>query len=149
MDTSGMPDTYDRTIGSLTGLPDVTTTRPATLQILMPSPLRWWHRRLRRLRPLVGNAQTFTVRTFRHADQGDTILIETMGKEGAFRFVLPPGVADVIARQRDSLTKQRQRAHGKRVAAERKERGEQPAFLKTRDVTKTPRPARKKKKTRR
>lgn len=130
MDTSGMPDTYDRTIGSLTGLPDVTTTRPATLQILMP---------------LVGNAQTFTVRTFRHADQGDTILIETMGKEGAFRFVLPPGVADVIARQRDSLTKQRQRAHGKRVAAERKERGEQPAFLKTRDAAKAPRTARKKK----
>lgn len=127
METSGMPDTYDRTIGSLQGLPDVTTTRPSTLQILMP---------------LVGNAQTFTVRTFRQADQGDTILIETMGREGAFRFVLPPGVSDAIARQRDSLTKMRQRAHGKRVAAERKERGEQPGFMKAKNP-KTPRPARK------
>jgi hypothetical protein len=60
----------------------------------------------------------------------DTIFIEYIGKDRSLRLVLPSGVADVIARQRDQLGTKNRRKTAKRIAAERKERGEVPAFLK-------------------
>lgn len=107
-------DSYDRVIGALDGLPDVTKTRPATIRYLSP---------------LVGNSQTFIVQTYRQRDKGDTIFLETSEAGKALRIVLPATVADCIARQRDSLTTKVRVKHGKRIAQERAERGERPAFM--------------------
>jgi hypothetical protein len=107
-------NTFDRLIGALHGLPDVTVARPSTI---------------RTLSPLIGAAQTFIVQTYRQKDSGDTIFIECVSGEGSFRLAIPPKVSEAIARQRESLaTKTRSKA-AKAVAQERKERGEVPAFL--------------------
>lgn len=112
-------DTFDRIIGNLHGLPDVRYTRPATI---------------RTVTPMIGRSQTFILQTYRQKDVGDFIFIETVDGEGRARVYLPPDAAEVIARQRDSLTTANRKAHGKeigkRVAAERKARGEKPAFMK-------------------
>jgi len=109
-----MPDTFDRMLGNLKDLPDVVHTQPTTLQTTVP---------------ILGHQQTIIVRTYRQATVGDFIFVETMGREGAFRFVLTPDAANAIARQRDSLTTMARRKHGRRLAAERKERGELPGFM--------------------
>jgi hypothetical protein len=110
-----MPDQFDRLLGQLHGLPDVTITKPSTV---------------RTVTPLVGSSALYIVQTFRHAEQGDTIFLECVLKSGTVRLVLPPKVATLIARQRDALSgKSRSRA-AKAVAQARKERGELPGFLK-------------------
>ena len=81
-------DAFDRAVGALTDLPDVIRTRPSVQRITLP---------------LVGHSHTFITQTFKQRDVGDTIFLEVSSKEGHFRLVLPPKVADVIARQRDSL----------------------------------------------
>ena len=85
-----MTDTFDRVIGSLDGLPDVRHTRPTTVTTV---------------HPLIGQSQTFVVQTYRQHEQGDTIFVQYIDSEGGDRLVIPPLVADAIARQRDSLTK--------------------------------------------
>ena len=112
---SGLPDAYDRTIGMLDGLPDVEKTRPATL---------------RSVSPLLGHSQTYIVQTYRQRERGDTIFLETMDKDHALRIVLPATVADAIARQREALTAKVRSKTAKRVARERKDRGELPGFMK-------------------
>lgn len=109
------PDHYDRTIGALDGLPDVLHTKLSNI---------------RNTEPVVGNSRTYLVQTYRQTDIGDTVFIEYVGPEGHTRLVLPPRVADTIARQRDALTKLAQRKNGRRIAQERKDRGEQPGFMK-------------------
>jgi hypothetical protein len=105
---------FDRMLGALDGLPDVVSTKAATV---------------RALTPLIGAAQTFIVQTYRQHDKGDTIFLEYVGADGQFRLVIPAAVADTIARQREALTgKSRSRA-AKRLAQERKDRGEVPGFL--------------------
>lgn len=113
--SGNMPDLYDRTIAALDGLPDVTRSRPSTI---------------RTLTPLLGNSQTFIVQTFRQRERGDTIFLETMGREGSLRIVLPPQVAEAIARQRDALTSKVRSKASKRVAQERMDRGEPLPFQK-------------------
>lgn len=110
-------DTFDRLIGSLHGLPDVTTSRPSTVRTVLP---------------MLGNSQTFIVQTYRQKDAGDTIFLELVDAEGRARIVIPPKVADAIARQREALTKKSRSAAARAVAEERKDRGEQPAFLRGR-----------------
>jgi len=46
------------------------------------------------------------------------------------RLVIPPKVADAIARQREALTTKVRRKVGREIAAARKERGELPGFMK-------------------
>jgi hypothetical protein len=111
-------DIFDRLIGSLHGLPDVRATRPSTVTTVLP---------------LLGNSQTFVVQTYRQRDAGDTIFLQMVDAEGRARIVIPPRVADAIARQRVSLTKASRRAAGIAVAEDRMARGEQPAFLRRRD----------------
>ena len=99
-------DAFDRAIGVLHGLPDVSHSNVA----------------VRRVVPLlgVGGTELYVVQTYRQKDQGDTIFL-----------VIPPQVSAVIARQREQLTAKTRSKAAKAVAQARKERGEVPAFLKS------------------
>lgn len=103
-----MPDTFDRLLGALDGLPDVVSTKPSTV---------------RSVTPLIGNSETWIIQTVRQADQGDVIFLERTGRDGSIRIAIPAKVATVIARQREALnTKARKK--GARAAVEtRKEKG--------------------------
>lgn len=82
-------DPFDRVLGSLDGLPDVVHTQQSTSQATVP---------------LVGHAETYLVQTFRQRDVGDTIFLQRISAQGSLRLVIPPKVADIIARQREALT---------------------------------------------
>ena len=105
-------DKFDRLMGALIGLPDVTKSKPSTIVTTSP---------------LIGEAQTFIVQTFRQREVGDTIFLQYMDAEGSKRIAIPSEAADAIARQRDSLTVKVRRNIGKAQAAARKARGERPA----------------------
>lgn len=107
-------DNYDRLMGLLHGLPDVVVSKPSTI---------------RTLSPLIGASQTYIVQTYRQKDKGDTIFVEGLSAEGSFRLAIPPKVAEAIARQRDALTDKARSKAAKASAADRKQRGIQPAFL--------------------
>jgi len=108
-------DGFDRLLGSLHGLPDITSTKAATV---------------RAITPLIGTSELFIVQTYRQKEVGDTIFLEAVSKNGTVRLALPPQVADTIARQRDSLTgKSRSRA-AKETMKARMERGDVPSFKK-------------------
>lgn len=114
-EVGGAPDVFDRLLGNMHGLPDVSSTKPTTI---------------RAVTPLIGTSEVFIVQTYRQKDSGDTIFLEAVGKGGAVRLALPPQVADAIARQRDALTgKSRSRAAKANMEA-RMQRGEVPGFLK-------------------
>ena len=118
---------FDRILGMLDGVPGVDKTPASTLVALVD---------------VVGKASTFIVQTYRRRDDaeslganavrplagpldrpGDTIFVQHIDASGSYRFVLPPVVADVIARQRDALTA-KGRKRGARAAAEtRRARG--------------------------
>lgn len=108
---------YDRMISSLKGLPDVVEVKPATVRV---TPV------------MVGASQTYIVQTVRQREVGDFVFLEIVDASGAVRVALPPQVADCIARQREALVTKVRRRAAKRVAQERKDRGEQPAFMKAR-----------------
>lgn len=115
--SSAMPDAYDRLLGSLHGLPDVTSTKPSTL---------------RTVTPILGTSQMYIVQTYRQREKGDTIFLECVSKDGSVRLALPPSVSEAIARQRDSLTGRVRSKVAKAAAKERKDRGELPGFLRPR-----------------
>ena len=103
---------YDRVRG---GLHDVAMfTRPSTIKTVQA---------------ITGKSETFVVETARYEDFGDYIFIESLDENGLTRLCLPPKVASVIASQRDSLTARRRSKTAKRVAQERKDRGELPGFM--------------------
>ena len=108
------PDTFDRMIGALDGLPDVTTTRPSTVQSITP---------------MIGRSQTFVIQTYRQRDTGDYVFLQLVDAEGRARLVIPPAAADAIARQRDAITTLVRRRQGKANAANRAAQGLAPAFL--------------------
>jgi len=110
-----MPDAFDRLLGSLHGLPDVTSTKPSTL---------------RTVTPLLGTSQMFIVQTYRQREKGDTIFLECVSKDGSIRIAIPPQVSEAIARQRDALTGKVRSKVGKATAQARKDRGELPGFMK-------------------
>lgn len=106
---------FDRVMGSLHGLPDVIRSKATTLRVV----------------PTFGiGSHTYIVQTFRQKEIGDTIFLEVTSESGATRIVIPPSVADAIARQREQLTGKSRSLAGKRVAADLRERGIKPAFLK-------------------
>lgn len=109
---------FDRMMGSLTDLNE--TVRSAETVI--------------RDTPLFGvgaGTTTFIVQTIRQKDVGDYIFIESVEEDRTVRMVLPPKVAAVIARQRDTLTTKNRSRSARASMAERMERGEQPGFLKS------------------
>ena len=115
--SAGMPDVFDRLLGSLDGLLDVVRTNPPTI---------------RSLTPLLGSAETYIIQTYRQKDVGDTIFIEAIHTGGSLRIVLPPKVAEVLARQRDTLTSKSRRKAAQTIAQECKNQGQAPAFPKKR-----------------
>jgi hypothetical protein len=112
-----MPDKFDRLLGSLHGLPDISHTKPSTIRTVIP---------------IVGDSQLFIVQTYRQANIGDTIFLECVDTEGTIRIPIPPAVADAIARQREALTGKTRSKAAKQVAQDRKDRGELPGFMKNR-----------------
>lgn len=127
-DVSGMPDQYDRLMGALHGLPDIASTKPTTVQTVIP---------------VVGTSQTFIVQTYRQREEKevagkkvstskDFIFLQCVTKEGTVRIVVPPTVSNAIARQREALTAKTRTKSAKAVAQARKERGELPGFMKNR-----------------
>jgi hypothetical protein len=115
--TASNVDVFDRTIGSLDGLPDVAHSKVT----------------VRRVIPLlgIGGTQLYVVQTYRQKEQGDTIFLEHVSDTGTVRLVIPPQVSSVIARQREQLTTKTRSKAAKAVAQARKERGEVPGFLKS------------------
>lgn len=108
---------YDRLRGNLHELgPLCLFTKPSTIKSVQN---------------LTGKSETFVVETGRHHELGDYIFIECIDEAGAVtRLALPPKVSDAIASQRESLTARRRSQAAKRLAAERKARGEVPGFMK-------------------
>jgi hypothetical protein len=110
-----MPDEFDRTLGALEGLPDTAKTRPSTIRTM---PFMG-----------VGGSTLHIVQTVRQKltrvnKKGeevpysqDIIFLEQHGAAGNFRLVLPPEVADVIARQRDALGTISRKRTGREIAA--------------------------------
>lgn len=113
MDNDNTIQKYDRIRGGLHGV--ALFTKPSTI---------------RNIQTITGRAETFVVETARHEELGDYIFVECVDETGVTRLCLPPKVANAIASQRDSLTTRRRSIAGKRIAKERKDRGELPGFMK-------------------
>jgi hypothetical protein len=102
---------YDRLYGGLEGL----RTKPSVVK---------------NSETLTGKTETYIVQTIRNSEMGDYVFIEVIDDSTKVtRVSLPPKVADIIVHQRESLTSRSRSAASKRLAQERKERGELPAFL--------------------
>jgi hypothetical protein len=114
MNMNGTPDSFDRLLGALHGIPDVASTKPSTI---------------RAVTPIVGTSELYIVQTYRQRDTGDTIFLECVRQSETLRIAIPPAVADAIARQRDVLTGKTRSKAAKAVAEARKERGELPGFM--------------------
>lgn len=108
-------DKFDRMMGALTGLPDVTHTKPSTIVAV---------------NPMIGATQTFIIQTFRQREVGDTVFLQYVDDEGRIRLTIPPQAVEAIIRQHDALTTKVRRKTAKEQARQRKARGEKPAFLK-------------------
>lgn len=113
---AALGDQFDRTIGSMDGLPDTVKTKESTI---------------RAHTPVFGLSQTFIIQTYRQKEAGDTIFIEFVGADGSLRLVLPPVVSNVIARQRDALTGKVRSKTAKAQAQDRKARGVLPGFMRS------------------
>lgn len=116
------PGTYDRLLGSMDGLPGVSSTKSTTVAVVMP---------------ILGTSQTYIIRTFRSqaADMDGkpkpatfTVFLQFIEGERAVKIVLPAKVAEAILRQRESLTKTAMRRRGKEVMQARMDAGFKPNF---------------------
>lgn len=110
---------FDRIIGQMHGLPDTVHTKPATVQTL----------------PMlgIGVAVACIVQTYRQRDDetgrsSDTIFLTHISDE-TVRLVIPPAVADAIARQRDALGAKNRSKAGKARAEADKAAGVVPGFM--------------------
>lgn len=104
---------YDRLYG---GVLDVSlATKPSTVKTVQP---------------ITGKTETFVIQTCRHEESGDYIFIECMDENGVVRLALPPKVANLIAAQRESLTKRRRSISSKATMKARMAAGEVLGFQK-------------------
>lgn len=120
---SQMPDNYDRLLGQLEGLPDVSRTKQSIVRVMPPFG--------------IGGSETFFVQTVRQRGtekeaSKDTIFVEHVKQGTAYRMVMPAEVASVIARQRDQLSSMNRRKGARQAVETRKERGIEPGFLRKR-----------------
>lgn len=111
---SALGDDFDRMMRQLDGLPDTVRTKPSTHDV----------------QTFIGLAQSWIVTTFRRSERnnegqviktGDTIFVRFVDANGGHRFIIPPEVADAIARQRDSLTTKNRRKAARQAVETRKE----------------------------
>jgi hypothetical protein len=104
---------YDRRYGAL--IDAFIHTKPSTVKV---------HE------TITGRSETFIIQTVRHEEQGDYIFIEMLDETGNVRIVLPPKVSNLVASQRDSLTKRKRSSSAKRAMANRIAAGEVLGFKK-------------------
>jgi len=90
-------DAFDRIIGAIDGLPGVSKARPSTVTTVLP---------------IVGNAQTYVVQTYK-GDDGFYLFLQMVDAEGRARVAIPPKVAEAIYRQRDALIKSARKRRGR------------------------------------
>jgi hypothetical protein len=91
---------------------------------------------IQNVQSITGKTETFMVQTARHPDLGDFIFVQCIDEnQGVTRLALPPKIAAAIAAQRDSLTGKRRSIASRRVAQERKDRGELPGFMRKKKST--------------
>lgn len=91
-------DSFDRILGALTGLPDHRLSRASTVTTVMP---------------ILGNAQSYIVRTMR-TDKGEYIgFVEMIDAQGKIRVAIPAKAMAALYRQRDSLVKQTRASIGR------------------------------------
>lgn len=109
-------DKFDRMMGALCVLPDVTKTKPSTISATSA---------------IIGATQTFILQTYRQREKGDTIFLQYVDDTGSVRIAIPPEAADAIARQREALTTKVRKRVAKEQAQARKARGEVPGFMKS------------------
>jgi hypothetical protein len=107
-------DPFDKLLSSTIGLPDGAHTQPTVIQHV----------------DFYGHSTSYMIQTVRTADEGVTTFITQVDAQGSKRYILPQSVLTVINRQRDSITTQLRRRHGRRVAEDRKARGLKPGFMK-------------------
>lgn len=105
-------DAFDQALSRLMGLPNGANTSPSVVQDV----------------DFYGNVTSWMVQTVKH-EGGETVFLTAVNAAGSARYVLPPKVLVVIDRQRASTLTQVKRRHGRRIAAERKARGEKPGFM--------------------
>lgn len=105
-------DEFDRLLSRLLGLPNGAHTNPTVVQSI----------------DFYGNATSFMIQTVK-TDEGVTSFVTQVNAAGSVRFIMPQNVLATIDRQRDSLTHQIRRRHGKRIAEERKAAGLKPGFM--------------------
>ena len=67
----------------------------------------------------------------RNHEYGDYVFIECMDESGVIRIALPPRVSDLIASQRDALTKRRRSISSRAAMKARIEAGEVLGFAKS------------------
>lgn len=75
---------------------------------------------------ITGEAETFIVQTIRIED-GDHVVVKFVDKEGVKRLILPPKVANTLARHHDALSARARSNSSKAVAKERMLQGHDPA----------------------
>lgn len=106
---------YDRLYG---GLINVSLhTKPSTIKTVQA---------------ITGKTETFVVQTLRHEDVGDYIFLECMDETGVVRLGLPPKVCNLIASQREALTKRRRSIASRETMRARMASGEVLGFQKRR-----------------
>lgn len=109
---------YDRLYG---GIHDIgLSTKPSTVK---------------NVQTITGKTETFVIQTIRHAENGDYIFLECMDETGVVRLALPPKVANLIASQRESLTKRRRSIVSKAAMKTRKDAGEVLGFARKNNKT--------------
>jgi hypothetical protein len=95
-------DPFDRLLSSMLGLPNGAHTQPSVVQSI----------------DFYGNTTSFIIQTVR-TDEGTTAFVTQVNAQGSQRYILPFKVLETINRQRDSITTQVRRRHGRRVMEER------------------------------
>lgn len=109
--TDSLGDTFDRVRRQLNGLPDTVTAGPSTIETFTP---------------LVELAETWIVSTVRQRERGDIIFLQIIDGNGGRRFVVPPAVADAIARQRETLVSKSRRKGARQAVETKRARGIDP-----------------------
>jgi len=91
-------DPFDRVLGDLTGLPGHLYSRPATVATTIP---------------ILGNAQTYVIRTIRTPENRYIGFVEMIEAKGMIRLVIPSKAMAALYRQRDALATRRNREVGR------------------------------------
>jgi hypothetical protein len=108
-------DPFDQLLSRMIGLPNGAHTQPTVVQSI----------------DFYGNTTSFMIQTVR-TEEGVTSFVTQVNASGSQRYILPQSVLNTIVRQRDSITTQLRRRHGRRLAEERKAAGIEPGFVKKR-----------------